>query len=184
MRTITDAWEPRMRGVTLAIGIGLVGVSALPAAAAPPTNHPTGSNHPPAKPNHPMGQSCTPRAVAYRVHGTYVTSNLVKDPTTGTYSGTTVELVERSANHHAKTATAAGFTASKGADMTFTDIAGADVTVAASVDTSGGPTAGPPADRVMVKGTITEPHRNCSTGGFTQTVTIKRVVVTPPTHTS
>lgn len=72
------------------------------------------------------------------------------------------------------------FTASKGADMTFTDIAGSHVTVSDEVDTAGGPTAGPPADRVMVRGTITEQHKSCSTGGFTQTVTINRVVVTPP----
>ena len=179
-----------MRGVSLALAVGLVGLSALPAAASPPTNHPTGSNdptgsdHPTSNSKHPTGQSCIPRMVAYRVHGTYVTSDLTKDPTTGIYSGTTVELIETSANHHARTATASGFTASKGADMTFTDTAGADVTVAVSVDTSGGPTAGPPADRVMVKGTITELHKNCSTVGLSQNVTINRVVVTPPEQTS
>jgi hypothetical protein len=32
----------------------------------------------------------------------------------------------------------------------------------------------------MAKGTITEQHRRCSTGDFIQTVTINRVVVSPP----
>jgi hypothetical protein len=161
-----------MKRTALAAIVGLMGVSALPAAA-----HPTGPTS-----SHSMGSSCTPRKVAYRVHGTYVTSDLTKNPTTGDYSGTSVELIETSANHHARNAQSP-FTATKGADMTF-DITGADVTVADEVDTAGGPTAGPPADRVMVKGTITVLHRNCSTVGFTQTVTIKRVVVTPPNHTS
>jgi hypothetical protein len=160
--------EDVMRRIAIAVAVGLVGVTALPAAAAKPTNHASGPNS-----NH-----CTYKA-AYRVHGTYVMSDLTKDLTTGTYSGTTVELIETSANHHAKAATVSGFTASTGADMTF-PISGANVTVADEVDTSGGPTAGPPADRVMVKGTITELHKGCTTNGFTQAVTIKRVVVTPP----
>jgi hypothetical protein len=160
-----------MKTTALAVVVGLMGVSALPAAA-----HPTGSSS-----SH-SGSSCTPRTVAYRVHGTYMTSDLTKDVTTGAYSGTSVELTETSANHHAKNALSP-FTATKGADMTF-DITGANVTVSDQVDTAGGPTAGPPADRVMVKGTVTVLHKGCSTGGFTQTVTIKRVVVTPPSQES
>jgi hypothetical protein len=162
-----------MKRAALAVVVGLVGVSALPAAAAKPTTHPSGPN----------SSHCVYKA-AYRVHGTYVMSTLVKDLTTGTYSGTTVELMETSANRHAKTATLLGFTASNGADMTFPDIAGAHVTVSDEVDAAGPPTAGPPADRVMVKGTITEQHKRCSTGDFTQTVTINRVVVSPPSETS
>jgi hypothetical protein len=161
-----------MKRTALAVAVGLMGVSALPAAA-----HPTGHSS-----NHSRGAGCNPRTVAYRVHGTYTMSDLTKDLTTGTYSGTTIELTETSANRHARNAQSP-FTATKGADMTF-DITGANVTVADEVDTAGGPTAGPPADRVMVKGTITVLHRNCSTDGFTQTVTIKRVVVTPPSETT
>ena len=161
-----------MKRAAFAVVVGLAGVSALPAAADP-----TGPGS-----SHGAGSSCTPRSVAYRVHGTYKTSDLVKDPTTGTYSGSSVELIETSANRHAKNAQSP-FTATKGADMTFS-ITGANVTVADSVDASGGPTAGPPADRVTVKGTVTVLHHNCSTVGFTQTVTIKRVVVNPPSHQS
>ena len=84
-----------MRGVSLALAVGLVGPSALPAAASPPTNHPTGSTT-------RLDQTTRPGA-----------------PT----------------------------------------IAGAHVTVADGVDTSSGPTTGPPADRVLVKGTIAELHR-------------------------
>jgi hypothetical protein len=161
-----------MMRAAFAVTVGLMGVSALPAAA-----HPTGHNG-----DHSTGSSCTPRTVAYRVHGTYTSSDLSKDLTTGVYSGTMVELTETSANHHAKNAQSP-FTATKGADMTF-DITGANVTVADQVDTSGGPTAGPPADRVMVKGTVTVLHKGCDSSGFTQAVTIKRVVVTPPSQNS
>jgi hypothetical protein len=107
-----------------------------------------------------------------------VTSDLLKG-LNGTYSGNSIELIETSANHHAKTAQAPIQPATNGADMTFT-ITGARVTVADQVDTSGGPTAGPPADRVLVKGTITELHKGCSAANFTQAVTIKHVVITPP----
>jgi hypothetical protein len=160
-----------MKTAALAAAMGLMGVSALPAAAAKPTNHQSGPN----------SSHCV-YTVAYRVHGTYGPgSNLVKDLGTGTYSGTAIELFETSANRHARTAQSP-FTASKTADMTF-DITGATVTVSSEVDAAG-LTAVAPADRVMVKGTITEQHKSCATGDFTQTLTIKRVVVTPPQQTS
>jgi hypothetical protein len=120
--------------------------------------------------------------VSYRAQGTYKSSNLAKDPTTGKWSGTTLEIIVANANHHAKTAQAP-FAATKGADVTYS-ITGAHVSVAGEVATNGGPTVGPPADHVVVKGQVTELTRKClaSNPNFAQTVAINRVAVTPPNH--
>jgi len=151
-----------VKRTALALAVGLMGVSALPAAA-----HPTGHNS-----NHPTGRSCNPRSVAYVVHGTYVSSDLTQDPTTGVYSGSSIVVHVTSANHQAS--------ATKGNDVTFT-IDTAKVTVADEVVTAGGPAAG---DRVTVKATITRLRNGCPIGSFTPTVTAKHVVVTLPDQTA
>jgi hypothetical protein len=152
-----------VKRAALAVAVGLMGVSALPAAA-----HPTGHNS-----NHPTGRSCNSRSVAYVAHGMYLSSDLTQDPTTGVYSGTTIVVHVTSANHQAS--------ATKGNDVTFTIPSTAKVTVADDVTTAGGPGAG---DQVTVKATITKLRKGCPTGSFTPTVTVKHVVVTLPDQTS
>ncbi|HEY7891180.1 MAG TPA: hypothetical protein VIC05_03125 [Solirubrobacteraceae bacterium] len=126
------------------------------AAAAKP--HPS----PPAKPH-----KCTPHAVAYRVSGALVSSDLT---TSGRHMANgTITVMVSGANKAAKNAGA-----TKGSTQTYTLT---NTTVHyAHVVAQPNPAAG---TRTVVKGTITVVEKKCQGASGAGQVTIKRVDFTP-----
>ncbi len=128
-----------------------------------------GSDNSPNKPSHP-GQShkCKPHNVGYVVAGTLVSQTLTKNAD-GTYSGEVTVKVTH-ANHHA--------TGDLGTTKTY-KVEKVHVTFGLA-DTNKDGSVGlddlKEGDRVKLIGKITALAKKCSTGEFTATTTIRRIV--------
>jgi hypothetical protein len=149
--------------------VGAIGALAVvaPAQADKPAHPPKPAKPPhPAKPAHPVkppkAKDCTPNNRGFRAAGSLVASALAKNAD-GTYSGTVTADVAK-ANHNAPTGS-----------QTYT-LDHAKVKFHHGVD----PVAPVAGSRVTVHGKITGLPKDCSTPGFTPSVTVKKVDINRP----
>ncbi len=115
---------------------------------------------PPKPPKGPA--TCVPKNEGFRASGTLIKAVLTPEGH-GRYSGT-LEVNVTKANHHAATG-----------DQTYT-LTDARVKFHHGVSS----TEPPEGSRVKLSGTITQlPNKRCPTGGFTPTITVKKVDIKP-----
>lgn len=147
------------------ISAALAMIAAVPAWAAKPA-HPARPTHPvqseKAGNSHTTG-SCAPRTEGYYAKGTLVSGTLTPGTKKDHYDGTLSVDLKR-ANHGAPTG-----------PQTFT-LTEARVRFGKGVSA----TSLAAGDRTVLHGTITVLPRQCSSTGFTQTITIKHLRVSAP----